>query len=50
MNKKIFKLFRDKIEAEISSLVGIEVKNLYLATDKVEGEFVLTIIFTDLIS
>ena len=49
LNRKIFKLFRNKVKEELTNLIGIEVKNLYLDADKIEGEFVLTIIFLDLI-
>jgi uncharacterized protein YbcI len=49
MSRKLFKLFKDEIKLELSSLIGIEVKDTYLDTEKVEGEFVLTVIFSDLI-
>lgn len=49
MSRKIFELYSNKIKEEISNLIGTEVKELYFDSKKVEGEFVLTIIFTDVI-
>jgi uncharacterized protein YbcI len=49
MSRKLFELFKADIKEKLSNLIGIEVKDTYLDTDKVDGEFVLTVIFFDLI-